>query len=219
MHDFRSPSTMCFRRTFWAMISQIASTGLPLCCRRTGGMRSPSWYTSVESTERPPATRPPISMWSATMTRKASSLPSLNTGLKRKMSGRWLPPQYGSLRMKMSPGWMSPSNFFITDSIASGMEPRCRATQTPCATMRPSMSHTAHEKSMPSRMLPEYAVRIMVSVISSTIESSVWRSSSNVIRSMAIASSLTRSRSARYPRRPRARRNPAAPRWSCRIPR
>ena len=111
-------------------------------------MRMPSWKISVESAALDPGTRPPTSVWCAMVQAKASRLPSTKIGWNTKMSGRCMPPSNGSFIANTSPGWMSPSKHFITDCSATGIAPRCPDSVSPCATITPSPSANAVEKSM-----------------------------------------------------------------------
>lgn len=93
----------------------------------------------------------------------------MKTGSKKKDIREMHPTRIRIIEDKKSPGVISPETFLHTDTVASGTEPKCMAIHVPCATMCPSLSHTAAETSMPSRRIGEYAVRTMVSVISSTM--------------------------------------------------
>src|SRR5687768_5335928 len=90
----------------------------------------------------------------------------------------------------MSPGCMRSPYRAIVAASASGNDERCAGRVSPCATVRPATSHNAVESSMLSRRTPEYAVRRMVSAISSAIDSSVLRKSSKPIGSDAMSDHL-----------------------------
>ena len=64
--------------------------------------------------------------------------------------------------MTASPGASSPPHFACTAAIASGIAPRCWAMVLACATISPSASQSAAEKSITSLTISERAVRITV---------------------------------------------------------
>ena len=87
------------------------------------------------------------------------SLPaSSNTGMITVMSGRWVPPLYGSLSANTSPGAISARRCRSTWRTLSPIEPRWTGMCGAFATSMPSPSNTAQEKSRRSFMLTEYAV-------------------------------------------------------------
>ena len=96
---FRSPTISRGMRQLAWMNLYTVSTGSPFSYRRTHGMRSPSWKTSVLSQAIVPGTLPPMSPWCATVTAKPITSSSKNTGFTMKMSGLWLAPSNGSLTM------------------------------------------------------------------------------------------------------------------------
>ena len=51
-----------------------------------------------------PGSRAPTSAWWARLAANPISSPSWNSGEITVMSGRWVPPRYGSLRIQASPG-------------------------------------------------------------------------------------------------------------------
>jgi hypothetical protein len=71
----------------------------------TGGRRSPSCSTSVALAENPPGTMPPVSGQCPVLASQHQSLPSRKNGCTNFTSIRCVPPRYGSLTMKTSPGW------------------------------------------------------------------------------------------------------------------
>ena len=70
----------------------------------TGGIRRPSWKTSVASAAKLPTAFPPISARWPTFATKPNSSPSWKTGRITECSGRCAPPRYGSLCSTTSPG-------------------------------------------------------------------------------------------------------------------
>src|SRR4051812_20443073 len=105
----------------------------------------------------------------------------------RKMSGRWVPPSYGSFSITTSPGSKVPPNLAITACIASGIEPSCIGRVKPWASSSPSSEQYALDRSLDDLRLDEYAVRIIVSAISSTTDSTAFLTSSRVTGSVAIS--------------------------------
>ena len=59
---FRSPYDIRGVRTLAMMMFQTASTSSPGSTILSGGMRRPSWKTSVASPAKPPGTLPPTSV-------------------------------------------------------------------------------------------------------------------------------------------------------------
>ena len=80
------------------------------------------------------------------------------------MSGRWVPPRKGSLRIQRSPGRCSASRIAAT---ASGIEPRWTGMCSACITSSPRASKSAVEQSRRSLMLDEWAERTSTAPISS----------------------------------------------------
>ena len=74
---------------------------------------------------------------------RRSAAPSANSGRKMKMSGRCMPPSYGSLLIRMSPSAMSSPKCRSTACSATGIEQRCPGRASPCAASRPCASHSA----------------------------------------------------------------------------
>ena len=68
------------------------------------------------------------------------------------MSGRCVPPWYGSFRITVSPGRHA-SMACSAASRLRGMAPRCTGMCAACATIPPCASNTAHEKSSRSLIL------------------------------------------------------------------
>src|SRR5947208_12612306 len=85
------------------------------------------------------------------------------------MSGRCVPPVYGSLRIQTS---SRPGSCAITAATASGIAPRWTGMCSACAIMRPRSSKRAVEQSRRSLMLAENEARISTAPISSAIERS-----------------------------------------------
>ena len=71
------------------------------------------------------------------------------------MSGRWVPPWYGSFSTYTSPGCMLPWLRAMTVRMLSPMEPRCTGMCGAFAIRLPSASNRAQEKSSRSLMLTE----------------------------------------------------------------
>ena len=82
------------------------------------------------------------------------------------ISGRWVPPVYGSFSAHTSP---SAGLRSITAATASGIAPRCTGMCSAWTTMRPAASNSAVEQSRRSLMLEENAARISTAPISSAI--------------------------------------------------
>src|SRR4051795_7022445 len=93
------------------------------------------------------------------------------------MSGRCVPPRYGSLRIHTSPARGSRS---ITAATDSGIAPRWTGMCSAWATMRPSASNSAAEQSRRSLMFDEYAPRISTAPISSAMPASALASTDSV---------------------------------------
>ena len=70
--------------------------------------------------------------------RSRSARSSKKTGLKTKMSCRWMPPSKGSFITNTSPGRSASPHLASSVDIACGTEPRWKGTVTPCATVSPS---------------------------------------------------------------------------------
>ena len=92
-----------------------------------------------------------------------------NTGVITVMSGRWVPPWYGSFSMNTSPGRMRPALRSITAFTLSPIEPRCTGMCGALAISWPFWSNSAQEKSRRSLMFTEQAVLASVSPICSAI--------------------------------------------------
>ncbi len=134
-----SPNTRPGRRTLRSIMRNSVAFGLPALVQlqrrnaqalgvdlgAVGGVRAghASADIGVMADRRGIGDRPP---------------PSANSGLKMKMSGRCMPPSYGSLLMKMSPSAMSSPKCRSTACSATGIEHRWPGSDSPCATSRPS---------------------------------------------------------------------------------
>ncbi len=111
-------------------------------------MRSPSPKCSVAATLNDPGTGPPMSAQCPLFWAKAMMRPSEKIGRTKETSLMWVPPRYGSLIAKTSPGWMSSPNSSIT-----ALHWKCRVptwtamSPDPCITVLPRASHSADEKS------------------------------------------------------------------------
>ncbi|COW19889.1 Uncharacterised protein [Mycobacterium tuberculosis] len=115
---------------------------------------------------------PPISAWcprEATKNR-TSSPPVLNTGVITVMSGRWVPPWYGSLTAYTSPGFMPLKRRRITSLTVVPIEPRCTGMCGALATRLPSGSNSAQENPSRSRMFTDWAVASSRKPICSAID-------------------------------------------------
>src|SRR5215210_2083309 len=103
--------------------------------------------------------------------------PSGAMGETSVMSGRCVPPEYGSLMANTSPGLGSR---FLMASTASGMAPRWTGMCSAWATMRPRESKRAAEQSRRSLMLAEKDERTSTAPISSATARSalpmIWSS-------------------------------------------
>ncbi len=94
--------------------------------------RSPSPDPSSPRTCRPH--RRDARDWRRRMPERAT--PERKTGSTMVMSGRCVPPAYGSLRMAMSPGFKRIAA--IAACTDMGMEPRCTGMWSPIAITRPA---------------------------------------------------------------------------------
>ena len=103
-----------------------------------GGMIRPSWKTS-RARGMEPGLMPPTSEWWARLaTKKAGldlGLEGRKTGVTRVMSGRWVPPRKGSLRMTVSPGCMG--TWSMAARTERGMAPRWTGRWSPWAMVWP----------------------------------------------------------------------------------
>src|SRR3954452_4174935 len=80
------------------------------------------------------------------------------------MSGRCVPPRYGSLSTHDTPSrWSSPT----TAATAAGIAPRCTGMCSACMTISPRGSNSAVEQSRRSLMFAEWALRTSAAPISS----------------------------------------------------
>ena len=108
--------------------------------------------------------------------RSPSRSPPLKIGEIRVMSGRCVPPRYGSLRIQSVAGACSKSS---TAATASGIEPRWTGMCSACMTSSPAGSKSAVEQSRRSLMFAECAARTRTAPISSQAECSApirtWR--------------------------------------------
>jgi hypothetical protein len=86
--------------------------------------------------------------------------------LKIMMSGWWVPPRYGWLKITTSPG----SSAWVRRSVLAARlsVPWCEGTWSAWATSWPVGSNSAVEQSISSRIRVEYAVRMSVVPISRT---------------------------------------------------
>ena len=117
-----------------------------------GGITTPSSARRAEEAGIPAAVGPPTSAWWARQAAKPSRTPPTNTGETIVMSGRWVPPRNGSLRIQDSPGRWSRSR---TAATASGIDPRWTGMCSACITSSPRASKSAVEQSWRSLMLAE----------------------------------------------------------------
>ena len=106
----RSPSRSSGLRMFATTRRRTSSSS------KTGGMMTPSWYSSRDSAGRLDGSIPPTSAWWARDTANPTWVRETSV-----MSGRCVPPVNGSLTAKISPGAGSRS---ITAATASGIAPR-----------------------------------------------------------------------------------------------
>ncbi len=150
-------------------------------------MISPSCHRSRDPAGMDPGDIPPTSEWCARVTANATISPFTSTGLTSVMSGRCVPPAYGSLRIHTSPGTGPRAMTAATDS---GIAPRCTGMCSACATIRPDASNSAAEQSLRSLMFEEYALRTSTVPISSAIPARALRSTDSVIGSIPSARSV-----------------------------
>src|SRR2546426_485587 len=119
-----------------------------------------------------PAARPPTSAWCARVTEKPTSV-----GETSVISGRCVPPVYGSLIAHTSPG---AGSCLITAATASGIAPRWTGMCSACAIILPRSSKSAVEQSRRSLMFAEKAERTRTAPISSAVarrsEPTIWSS-------------------------------------------
>ncbi len=150
---------------------------------RVGGMTTPSSSSVRESAGIEPGSRPPTSAWWARVTAKPTSVRETSV-----MSGRCVPPAYGSLMAQTSPG---AGSCLITAATASGIAPRCTGMCSACAIMRPRSSKSPVEQSRRSLMFAENAERTSTAPISSAI---ARRSEPRICSSTTMAPSRCASR-------------------------
>ena len=124
-------------------------------------MTTPSSASVVDVALMLPGSTPPTSAWCARDAAKPSAVRDTSV-----MSGRCVPPVYGSLRMKTSSGAGSSR---ITAATASGIAPRCTGMCSAWTIIRPRSSNSAVEQSRRSLMFAEKAERISAAPISSAI--------------------------------------------------
>ncbi len=164
----RASATRC--AASWARRSPRRSSGLreldaisstSSSSRRLGGITIPSSASSVENAGRLAGSMPPTSAWCARLTAKPSSVRETSV-----MSGRCVPPVYGSFSAQTSPGAGSCA---ITAATASGIAPRCTGMCSAWTTILPRSSKSAVEQSRRSLMLEENAARTRAAPISSAI--------------------------------------------------
>jgi hypothetical protein len=117
-----------------------------------GGITRPSSSSAVEEDGIPPGVGPPTSAWWARQAANPMRTPATKTGETIVMSGRWVPPRNGSLRIQDSPGRWSSSR---TAATASGIDPRWTGMCSACITSSPPASKIAVEQSCRSLMLAE----------------------------------------------------------------
>ena len=98
-------------------------------------------------------------------------VPSTNTGMTWKVSGKCPEPRNESLSRIESPGFsVSGGKYSSTCLATAGIEPRWPGLKLPCATSRALRSNSAVEKSSPSRTPSEKAVLRKVMPSSSAID-------------------------------------------------
>ena len=133
----------------------------------TGGMRRPSWKTSVASAANEPTALPPISARWPTLATNPNSSPSWKTGRITLCSGMCAPPRYGSLWSTTSPGSndSTPSSSSVQRTMKR-LAAIWAGQNSACPIMLPRRSKSTHEKSRPSLKIGEKAVRIIVMPIS-----------------------------------------------------
>ena len=198
----RAPSSWqatCARRSasrWWGRRMFATSTLSRSSVSRTGGITTPSWISSRAPTGMLAGCIPPTSAWWARETTK----PRSSTRETSVISGRWVPPVYGSFRMKRSPG---------VGGRAPGRRPRRRAWRrdatgmcSACATIRPRASNTAVEQSRRSLMLAECAARTSAAPISSATPESAADITRRVAGSIIAEAPTRRRRNAPASRRP-----------------
>ena len=140
--------------------SRAASRRTPSSTSSQLSMSTPSSSTRVLNAGMDPGVIPPISAWwPRAATTKSSSLPARsNTGVTTVMSGRWVPPWYGSLSTYTCPGLIRPALRRSTIRMLSPIDPKWTGMCGALAIRLPSASKRAQEKSSRSLMLTEWAV-------------------------------------------------------------
>ncbi|CFN67996.1 Uncharacterised protein [Bordetella pertussis] len=95
----RSPRFCSGMRTLTSMMRSTFSSMTPSRASSIGGMRRPSWWTSVRVRDSDAGTAPPMSVLWMWLPTKQTRRPSRNTGFQTCMSGVWVAtkPLYGSL--------------------------------------------------------------------------------------------------------------------------
>ena len=129
----------------------------------SGGMTTPSSASVVESAGIDPGVGPPTSAWCARLAAKPIR-PGANAGVTTVMSGRCVPPAYGSLRIHERPGACSRP---ATSATAAGIAPRWTGMCSACMSIDPSGMKSAVEQSRRSLMLAECAAWMSTAPISS----------------------------------------------------
>ena len=154
---WKSPCRSRMPRMLAKIRSSAASLGRPRSTMRIGGIRTPSWKISVAPPDRLPGLMPPTSPQCARTTGKTKSscappAPGAKSGVIIATSFRCVPPVYGSLCRKTSPGWMSSPNFSRTARIDQPMGTMCSGWSWPLdmATIWDWPSMRTQEKSSPS---------------------------------------------------------------------
>ncbi len=172
---------------------RATSSSIVRSSSRRGEMTTPSSSRLWLSAGIEPGTRAPTSAWWARLAAKPIRHPpappvppgsaGANTGVMTVMSGRWVPPANGSLRIHETPGaCCSPS----TAATAAGIAPRCTGMCSACITICPSASNRAVEASRRSLMFDECAERISTTPISSQAARSAPVSTCSSIGSSAL---------------------------------
>ena len=130
------------------------------------------------------------------------------------MSGRCVPPAYGSLSAYTSPAASRRRTAPETPASRPAPTPGASGSVNPCAISRPSGSHSAADRSIEFFRCVDRAVRTIATAISSTSAATACRNSSRCTGSTDFAACAHRfASSSSAPSASREQRHPAEPRW------
>ena len=163
---------------------------------RRGGMRRPSLMMSSQMLELPAAMPPMSGQWTR-LREKPIRRPRAKIGMIRVMSGRCVPPEYGSFRSTPSPSrHASRGQRAKAARIVNGAAPRWTGMSCPWATTCPTLSRRAQDRSAERLSSGEKEVRMITAFISAQAAVRALRTTSKVtgsrLRMGAVPSALMR---------------------------